>query len=109
MNILIHFIFLLRSQTFLNLSSGMTIPSEITKDILALPLKEKTLAKYFIKKRIITNKILFNNLIKKNIYKNTFERKSSPKVMICRGGKEKDLCHTPSHLHQPVLLIPMEQ
>lgn len=29
--------------------------------------------------------------------------------MICHVGKEKDLCHTPSHLYHSVLLIPMEQ
>ena len=73
----------------LNLSSGVPIPNEITHEILALPLKGKTLAHDFIRKRIITNEIPFNNPIKKNIHKNILERKFSAKVMVCRGGKEK--------------------
>ena len=73
----------------LNLSSGVPIPSEITHEIFALPLKGKTLAQDFIRKRIITNDIPFNNPIKKNINKNILEIKFSAKVMICRGGKEK--------------------
>ena len=73
----------------LNLSSGVPTPSEITEEVLALPLKGKTLAQDFIRKRIITNKIPFNNVIKKNINKSNLERKSSAKVMICRVGKEK--------------------
>ena len=71
------------------MSSRVAISSEITEEIFALPLKGKALSKDFIRKRIITNEIPFNNPIKTNINKNTLERESSAKVMICHGGKEK--------------------
>ena len=45
----------------LNLSSGVPITSEITEEILALPLKGETLAKDFIRRRRITSEISFNN------------------------------------------------
>ena len=58
-----------QSEDFLNLSSGIAIPSETTQEILALPLKGKP--------------------IKENINKNTLKRKFFAKIIIWRGGKEK--------------------
>ena len=57
--------------------------------IKSLANKGRMLAKDFIRKRIINNEILFKNSIKKNINKNTFERKSYAKVLICCVGRQK--------------------
>ena len=72
--------------------------------IKSLANNGRMLAKDFIRKRIINNERLFKNSIKKNINKNTLERKSYAKVLICCVGEKKskiflpDVCHTSSHL-----------
>lgn len=57
--------------------------------IKSLANNRRMLAKDFIRKRIINNERLFKNSIKKNINKNTLERKSYAKVLICCVGEKK--------------------
>ena len=57
--------------------------------IKSLANNGRMLAKDFIRKRIINNERLFKNSINKNINKNTLERKSYAKVLICCVGEKK--------------------
>ena len=49
------------NSNLVNLGSIISLPREITEDVVGLPSKEKKSAKRIIRKRIITNEITCNN------------------------------------------------
>ena len=66
------------NSNLVNLGSIISLPREITEDVVGLPSKEKKSAKRIIRKRIITSEITCNN-------NNT----SDFLQKLCREGKEK--------------------